>query len=81
MDDSESRRIGALTIAIDRLLCVGFGDCIDVAPEAFELDEEGIATFRADADQVDESTVVTACEECPVDALAVFDEEGHQLHP
>ena len=37
------RMVGGLTVAIDRLLCVGFGDCIEEAPDAFEFDDEGIA--------------------------------------
>ena len=37
----DEKTIGELTVRIDRLICVGFGDCIDVSPEAFELDDEG----------------------------------------
>lgn len=70
-----------LTVKIDRLLCVGFGDCIEVAPEAFEFDGEGIATFRREADEVEESRLVEACDLCPVDALVVVDEDGVQLVP
>ncbi len=35
------RQVGDLIIRIDRTLCVGFGDCIEAAAEAFVLDEEG----------------------------------------
>ena len=81
MADSQEREIGDVTVTIDRLLCVGFGDCIDVAPAAFEFDDENIAVFRESADEVDHETLLEACRACPVDALAVFDEDGSQLAP
>ncbi len=33
----EDRKIGSLSVRIDRTLCVGFGDCVTEAPEAFQL--------------------------------------------
>lgn len=81
MSDIEERKIAGLTIQIDRLLCVGFGDCIDVAPDAFEFDDEGIAVFRSGADEVEKEVLREACERCPVDALVVLDETGAQLVP
>ncbi len=81
MGDVEEREIDGLTIKIDRLICVGFGDCIDVAPDAFEFDDEGIAVFKDGADGVDRATLLEACERCPVDALIVEDESGEQLVP
>ncbi|HET6361740.1 MAG TPA: ferredoxin [Gemmatimonadota bacterium] len=75
------RRIAGLTVRIDRLLCVGFGDCIEAAPESFELDEEGVVVFRSEADAVERERIVRACAACPVDALTVLDEDGSQLAP
>jgi ferredoxin len=71
--------IGSLTVRIDTLLCVGFGDCIEGAPELFELDEDGIARFLDGT--CAEEKVLQACRMCPVDALTVFDSEGRQLVP
>lgn len=81
VDHVEEKRIGDLTIRIDRLLCVGFGDCIEEAEDAFEFDDEGIATFRARAESVDRECLLEACERCPVDALVVLDDAGNQLVP
>lgn len=81
MADAEERQIHGLTIKIDRLLCVGFGDCIEAAPEAFEFDDQGIVTFKDTADQVERERLITACDVCPVDALSVFDETGERLVP
>jgi len=81
VDDFEERTLDGLTIRVDRLLCVGFGDCIEVAPEAFEFDDDGIATFKEDADEVARERLLQACERCPVDALLVFDAGGRQVIP
>jgi ferredoxin len=79
VDSSTERKVGDLTIRIDRLLCVGFGDCIEMAAEAFEFDAEGIVTFRDTIDSVERERLIRACDVCPVDALSVFDGEGNQL--
>ncbi|MGH7443404.1 MAG: ferredoxin [Longimicrobiales bacterium] len=80
MSDFLERRIGRLTIRIDRHLCVGFGDCVDVAPEVFVLDDDSIARFCNDTD-VAEDLVLRACRSCPVDALSAIDESGRTVHP
>ena len=72
--------VHGLRLRIDRDLCVGFGDCIDVAPEAFVLDADGIAVFLH-AETVDRERLLRACDECPVDAITVWDEEKVQLVP
>ena len=81
MSDIQERTIGELTVQIDRLLCVGFGDCLEVSPDAFELDEEGIAVLRDGVTEVDPTELMDACRSCPVDALTVFDAEGTQVVP
>lgn len=81
MSDVVERRLGGLVVRVDRLLCVGFGDCIEVAPELWEFDDEGIATFRDPLPDIDRSRLITSCDICPVDALSVHDEQGNQLVP
>lgn len=68
-------------VKIDRLICVGFESCVEVAPDLFQMDEEGIAIFTSNTNEVDKETVLEACKECPVDALVVLDASGNQLHP
>lgn len=77
----DERVIGGLTVRIDRLLCVGFGDCIERAPDVFEFDGETIAIFTEEAVNAAREQVLDACDSCPVDALTVFDESGDQLIP
>lgn len=81
MSDRRERRFGDLTVVIDRLICVGFGDCIEEASDAFALDGEGLATFLDDSPSTEGEGIIRACEQCPVDALTVTDAEGRQLVP
>lgn len=79
--DIEERQVAGLMVKIDRLICVGFETCVEVAPDLFQVDEEGIAIFTSNTNEVDKETVLEACKECPVDALVVLDASGNQLHP
>lgn len=80
MDGFEERLVGDLTIRIDRTLCVGFGDCIEEAVEAFVLDDDGVAIFL-EPEKVDRERLLKACDSCPVDALTVWDPARNQLVP
>ena len=72
--------VHTLRVRIDRSLCVGFGDCITEAPEAFTLDEDGVAVFVS-PQSVERERLLRACELCPVDAITVWDAEGNQIVP
>jgi len=80
MSDFDERHVRELRVRIDRTLCVGFGDCITEAPEAFVLDESGTAVF-VNPDQVDRERLLRACDACPVDAITVWNETGSQIVP
>ena len=80
MSDFEDRTVGELRVRIDRTLCVGFGDCITEAPEAFVLDESGTAIF-VNPDAVERERLLRACDACPVDAITVWNEIGSQIVP
>ncbi len=80
MSDFEERVVGPLRVRIDQTLCVGFGDCLAEAPEAFRLNEEGVAIFTR-PETVAQQRLLHACEACPVDALTVWDGQGNQLVP
>jgi ferredoxin len=80
---SESRNgriVHGMRLCIDRSLCVGFGDCVDIAPEAFQLDDESLVIL-VDPDRVDRARLLEACDACPVDAITVWGEDGRQLVP
>lgn len=68
-----------IRIEVDRGLCIGSADCVDTAPDVFELDDEEKArVIDPDGAPVDE--IVEAAGNCPVTAIFVFGEEG-DLYP
>lgn len=54
---------------IDRDLCTGDEVCVSIAPDVFELDDEGLAVVK-DPEGDDESIIETAIDSCPVDAIS-----------
>jgi ferredoxin len=56
-------------ISIDRSLCSGFGVCESLAPDVFELGDDGIAVLRAGMSE--DETVREACDSCPVGAISI----------
>jgi ferredoxin len=79
--DFLERKVGALTVRIDRTTCIGTANCAKVAPELFVLDDERIVTFCEPSTEIPADRVVEACDVCPVDALSAFDEDGRRLVP
>lgn len=80
MPDAVERTIGDLRIVIERDLCVGFAQCVDVAEEAFAVDDDDAVTF-VEPEEVERERLIQACKACPVEALKVFDPDGNQLIP
>ena len=58
-------------IVIDRSLCSGFGACVELAPELFQLGADGVAEARVGTSN--DPGVVEAAFACPMGAIAVFD--------
>jgi len=81
MEDVVERKIGDLTIRIDRVNCIGTSNCMKIAPDIFEFDEEKICAFTERSGEVERERLIEACRVCPVDALIVLDAEGKQLVP
>ena len=75
------KTISGLKIIIDKDMCIGTSNCIRVAGEVFELDNQKIVTFREDLKEPDQRTLVEACSVCPVNALTAVDAGGNQLVP
>ena len=68
-----------IEITVDRALCIGSGDCVDTAPNVFQLDEEDKAVV-VDPDGASVDEVIQAAGNCPVSAIFVVGEEG-DLYP
>lgn len=59
-------------VQVDRERCVGSGVCESLAPEVFELDDDGVLQLHREepaADELDE--VRDAVQSCPARALAL----------
>jgi ferredoxin len=56
-------------IHIDRTLCSGFGSCAELAPQAFEVGADGIATVLVG--ETDDPAVLEAAGSCPMAAITV----------
>jgi ferredoxin len=80
VSEFDERIVGGLRVRIDRTLCVGFGDCVTEASDAFVLDDTGTAVFVT-PERVDREQLMRACDVCPVDAITVWDGDGRQLVP
>jgi ferredoxin len=68
-----------IEITVDRALCIGSGDCVDSAPNVFQLDDEDKAVV-VDPDGASVDEVIEAAGNCPVSAIFVVGEEG-DLYP
>lgn len=80
-------------VKVDRTLCIGAASCVAVAPQTFELDDEGKAVIRKKdgsmtSDYVnyedinDEKTAIqNAAMSCPVNAIIIMeiDEQGNEV--
>ena len=54
---------------VDRDLCIGCGLCASVAPEIFEMDDEGKAIVLVE--ETEDAAAQEAADACPVGAIAV----------
>lgn len=80
-DDFLERKFGELTVRIDRGTCISSANCLVVAPEVLEFDDDTIVKFIDDAEPISAATLIEACKMCPVEALFVFDKDGKQIVP
>ncbi|ASK64014.1 ferredoxin [Virgibacillus phasianinus] len=66
---------------IDQDTCIGCGNCEGIAPDIFDLDDEGLAFVKQDQNRgytpIPESKLdelEEAIEECPTDSIKVSDQ-------
>lgn len=61
-----------MRVEVNRDVCQGFANCVMLAEDLFELDEEGLARVKQEvvpADRVDDARMAEY--ECPTDAITV----------
>lgn len=81
MSDIVERKVSGFTVKIERPNCIGSKNCINVAPDLFELDSEQICSFKDKTEGIPQETIVEACSVCPVQALYVIDQDNNQIVP
>ena len=54
---------------VDRDLCIGCGLCASIAPEIYEMDDEGKAIVLVE--ETDDAAAQEAADACPVGAITV----------
>jgi len=68
------------SIRIDRAICAGDEECVNLAPEVFQLDDEGLCVV-VDPEGAEDEPILDAARACPVDAITLIDEYGDQVWP
>ena len=76
-----SEEIKVSKVVVLRDLCIGAAPCTIVAPDAFELDDEGKAIVKEGWENTDGKTLLEAAKSCPVNAIEVYDEAGTKVYP
>lgn len=63
----------AANVSIDPDLCIGAGECVRVAPLAFQIDEDlGVSVPLDPADELDQATLEQIAANCPTGAIQVL---------
>jgi ferredoxin len=61
----------AMRILVDLNRCQGYGQCVFLAPEVFELHGEEVLMYDPGPDDTQQLPVVRAAAACPVQAIRV----------
>jgi ferredoxin len=67
-------------IIVNRELCESNAECVSLAPEVFELDEEDLCVV-VDPEGAKSKRILLAARACPVDAITLIDNDGEQVWP
>ena len=82
-----------MRIRVDREKCISAASCVAIAPDTFELDEEGKAVIKSKdgkktSDWTDyknlseaEQIILDAAKSCPTEAIIIEDDNGKQIFP
>jgi ferredoxin len=61
-------------IAVDRDLCIGCGSCESIAPDYFELKDDGKSHVKKQYSEEDKDVINEAADACPVKAIEIIKE-------
>lgn len=64
-----------MKVRVNPDICAGFGICMGIAPEVFELHEDGYAVVLvSEVKPEDEDTMRRAADQCPARAITVTED-------
>lgn len=69
----------SLKAVIDWSVCSGTSNCAEEAPEAYEVNDRGLAVFVAG--RATDEAILAGARSCPVGAIRVVDQDGKQVYP
>jgi len=58
-------------IALEREWCIASGQCVMLAPEVFDQDDDGVAVLLTDSAEANPDGVAKAIRVCPASAIAL----------
>lgn len=67
-----------MKVEVDRGLCAGYMNCVELAPGVFDLDDDGIAVVT-DSTGASDDVIVAAARACPLRAVRVWADDGAQV--
>ncbi len=66
-----------MKVRVDRDVCAGFGVCLGLCPEVFELHEDGYATVMVGVVPPEhEEAVRAAVSQCPANAISLSEDSA-----
>ena len=62
-----------MRVSVDQDICAGYGTCVEVAPDLFELDDWGYATVADGGEVPDDQQELArdAAMQCPMNAITL----------
>jgi ferredoxin len=64
-----------MKVRVDANVCAGFGVCVGLCPEVFELHDDGYAIVRvSEVPREHEDSVRQAVNQCPARAISLVDD-------
>lgn len=77
-DQNQKPSIGRIEVV--RGACITAAECLALAPDTFELDEEGLAIITDQKGSSDQAVWDSAIA-CPTNAIVLYDEKGNRIYP
>jgi ferredoxin len=60
-----------MKVHVDMSLCQSHGECVEVAPDVFELGDDDVLVWQEDVDQSRRADMDAAADACPMMAIRI----------